>query len=649
VNKTFDPIVVPLVDIETVRSSFDRSELGQWYWLRNGEGAEKILACITHVGSNFVEVKEPSSGRGYRHARVHRNQFEAMLTAEPNAGHFIRERISHYQKALADNMAEIQRLTESLGLAPQLNHSSGDADGKSLAILSGQVDVEDFKKALITAQKETLPALFKRNEDIAGELSRWMGAESLPMLARLEPMKESVKGIEDRLFNIQLYAGMMESVVIVSEGRAASRDERLKVMQRRLYMDEECLLAYESGGMEFKDIHAFDSWLAKPENRDRVLPFQRCMVSMKVRRITKERSTFGSMLSLFVNINAAEDDRLTFLFVRNGEQIYRISTPTDFGELMFPDRAVFDPSEPMMVMVESGSAKIKRMITRREFDSLLAEGLKKEALFKNWFLENPEEEWKAKNPNSSWGFSNPHRDDAFSGRGWEPFDDSSVYFDEALKTIQAEIKEYNRVALVVQGLFDRTKTLMPHNPVQMWKPRSFAQSVELVYDHSMALMYGDAPDISAYVQTCNAQITVDSVIYGQEDAWMISEAGKENRRTDNNWRLSREQRHYYERLRPYGDQGPGRVALMSSWKPRSKVAIFTWERERRNSHHQNDLIKSSISVPVEKLFNVSAYRLGDFKRFFADPRTREQYLTWAPMLLSAEDYHQGKLDAQEPV
>lgn len=648
-NKSFDPAVVPLVEVESVRSSFERAEMGQWYWFKDSDDEEKMLMCITLVGSNFVELKEPSNGRGYRYNRVHRDQFEEKLTFEPNAGHFIRERIAHYQKALSDNLAEIQKLTESLGLAPQLSHSSGDSEGKSLAILSSQVDVESFKKALITAQKQTLPALFEKNEDIARELSRWMGAESLPMLARLEPMKESVKGIEDRLFNIQLYAGMMESVVTVSDGQPAGRDERLKIMQRRLYMDEECLLAYEAGGMEFKDIAAFDAWLAKPENRDRVLPFQRCMVSMKVRRVAKDRPTFGSILSLFVNMNAAADDKLTFLFVRNGEQVYRISTQTDFGELMFPDRAIFDPSEPMVMKVSVGYSKIDKMMTRREFDSLMEEGRQQEAKSQQWLLDNPEDEWKANNPNSSWCFANPYRGDSFSGRGWEPFDDSSVYFDEAMKSIQTEIKEYNRVALVVQGLFDRTTTLMPHHPVQMWKPDSFAQSVELVYDHSMALMYGDAPDIDAYVASCNAQITEDSVVYGQEDAWMVSEAEKENRRTDNNWRLTREQRHHYERLRPYGDPGPGRVAFMAGWKPRSKVATFTWERERRNARYNGDMIKSSMTVPVAKLFNVSAYKIGDFKRFFSDPRTREKYLVWAPMLLSAEDYHQGKLAAQEPV
>jgi len=46
-------------------------------------------------------------------------------------------------------------------------------------------------------------------------------------------------------------------------------------------------------------------------------------------------------------------------------------------------------------------------------------------------------------------------------------------------------------------------------------------------------------------------------------------------------------------------------------------------------------------VPADKLFNVSAYKIGDYKQFFLDPRTRAEYLRWAPMLLAAEEYHAG--------
>ena len=40
---------------------------------------------------------------------------------------------------------------------------------------------------------------------------------------------------------------------------------------------------------------------------------------------------------------------------------------------------------------------------------------------------------------------------------------------------------------------------------------------------------------------------------------------------------------------------------------------------------------------------------GDFKQFFADPRTRADYLEWAAYLLEAEEYHAGNRDVHTPV
>ena len=55
-----------------------------------------------------------------------------------------------------------------------------------------------------------------------------------------------------------------------------------------------------------------------------------------------------------------------------------------------------------------------------------------------------------------------------------------------------------------------------------------------------------------------------------------------------------------------------------------------------------ETIPCSIKVPEEKLFNVSAYKPGDYKQFFQDSRTRAGYLKWAALLLSAEEYQDDR-------
>ncbi len=54
-------------------------------------------------------------------------------------------------------------------------------------------------------------------------------------------------------------------------------------------------------------------------------------------------------------------------------------------------------------------------------------------------------------------------------------------------------------------------------------------------------------------------------------------------------------------------------------------------------------IQTGVTVPASELFNVDAYKPGDFKQFYVDPRTRAGYLQWVEMLLAAEEYHAGNL------
>jgi hypothetical protein len=50
-------------------------------------------------------------------------------------------------------------------------------------------------------------------------------------------------------------------------------------------------------------------------------------------------------------------------------------------------------------------------------------------------------------------------------------------------------------------------------------------------------------------------------------------------------------------------------------------------------------LKTHFKCSDKKVLNVSAYTPGDFLQFYEDPRTRADYLQWAPLLLAAEDWH----------
>ena len=131
---------------------------------------------------------------------------------------------------------------------------------------------------------------------------------------------------------------------------------------------------------------------------------------------------------------------------------------------------------------------------------------------------------------------------------------------------------------------------------------------------------------------------------GQEDAWELHEGAKETARRMASWRWRRED-STVDRCRPYGDPGPGRLAKVVRFSQSARRCTYEWVRERRSvrswrSSEGNEL-RTTFACPDSVLLNVTAYKPGDYKQFYADPRTRAEYLKWAPLLLEAEEYHAG--------
>ncbi len=642
-----DKIIAPLDPVtreSRPEADDDMPKIGDWFWVtsKNYKGEEQTwLGCVMDVGSNYAELHQPHGDSGYATIRVHVDEFDAALKAEPNALEYIARQTARHQGEVNRLMGEVSDLYASLGIeTPKALADHSGAPSTAVATLSAEVDVKRYETALVTAKKETLPKLFERIATANKEMARWMQAPMLPLMAKVGPLKNQIEGINDRIFNISLYAGLTEQVELVNPGaEPAAIDERLHVMQRRLFMDEEALLEYESGGMEFKNIRAFDAWLSKPDNRDRLLPFPRTIAAFRVRRNEKERDSEGSIIRAFINFEIAQADTLTFLYIRNGAQVWRMSCDMDFGPLIFPEVTSLDPGEPMMVKM-SGS-HVDRMMARSQYDYWTAKWQETEMKRRAWNLEHPKD--AIRNPHGFLGAE--VRDDngqrfSFEPGQWRPFDHTNVYYDEAMKNLARQIREYNRVALIIQGLFDRSEVLHPHRPVRSWTAEGFESAIKLVYDGSAVLYAGEKPDFEAFRAKLNASLGFGSVVVGADDYWSRKMGAQETKRRENDWRDKTNYRPTH--FRPYGDPGPGRVATIAEWQPRARKATFRWMREAR-AGRWGTMLPASITVPASALLNISAYTPGDFKQFYRDPRTRADYLKWAWLLLTAEDYHGGKL------
>jgi hypothetical protein len=466
--------------------------------------------------------------------------------------------------------------------------------------------------------------------------------------------------IDDRLFSVSLYAGLVENVKLVRKGEPAFVNDKLHVMQRQCYMDEECLVNYELGGMEFRDIEQFDRWLAKKENFERILPHPRCLVTFRVRRHVKERHA-RSITEYFVNIDLEKQDKYTFLYIRNGQQLYRLDTEIEFGSELFPSQTEFDLTKPMWAKFgwrEKGPAEIitedDYLERKAHWEARLAKQEEARKLHKAWCKEHLT---KAARKNGLHEWDSPFEraaNEYFSLEErmsqWEPFNESSVRYDDIMKSISEQVRSYNRISLIIQGLFDRSMVLHPHLPAKTWSPEGFDQVIALVRDRDHALHHGDPPDFERYKARCNDQLTVGSITIGQDKYWRREEAKKENERRKRRG-SSRYSEHELDEFEPQDDSGPGFIARVTAWSERLRRARYDWVKQRvRNRWRRTEYtqqVPKSISVPEAFLFNISAYKPGDYRQFYVDPRTRAQYLKWAGTLLTAEEYHAGNLKLDE--
>ena len=636
---------------------FKMPEIGQWYWIKqkvsdsykmegNPHPDYKWFACAYMIGSNYVEFRSTNNGCA-TYDRIHFNDLEEKIIYEPNYKKIIEQNAKLYQNKIQSNIKEIQRITKSLGVI-RGDFIDSPSDKPGLVPVTSNIDVKSYKNELIKAKEETIPNLQEQIKIDQEQLKRCISLEALGMTAIAKSFENVVGELEKRIFHVTLYAGLSEEIELVREGEAAKIDDKVHLMQRRLYMDEECLLNYKHGGMEFKHITEFDEWISEDENFYRCLPFPKCIVTFKVRRLKKSRYARDFMSMLF-NFHLEKMDSTTFMYIRNGDKLYRMSTTMDFGEMIFPNLTDFDPQSPKMIKTWGDS--LQDIMSTKDWEYHRDEEIKTKKAYEQWWIDNPYEKWLKDNNREDDGddffyrVANPYRNhsyDSYTSDKWQPLDKNNVFYDEGMKSINDKMEEYNRIALIVQGLLDRSDVLAPLPVVNLRNNMDFQERVKLLYDGDHVLYHGEKPSVKEYVDYCNSQITKDSVFFGQYDYWERAEAKKENKRAERRYWNGGDRERDVERYRPYGNPGPYSISS-GKLQPRVRRVKFEWQRQIVSfaNGRYGEMKNTSISVPIDELFNVSAYKIGDYKRFFQDPRTRQEYLKWAPMLLAAEEYHAG--------
>jgi len=627
------PDVIPNVAHLRDDDDGDNLAVGQWYWTVVKD--ERWLGCLVHIGSNYVQVQRVGVEH-FTSVRIHLDEFHKHCVEpenEPNV--YIGQKVEEHRHQVQGLMGRVKQLCAKFGLTPAgaLPAESSQTSG-ALVVAHGVSDIQKHRSDLVKAKEETLPNLFKEIEKHHRQMANWMKAELAPLKANENVLKAQTRGLEDQIFTVDLYAGLSEELVLLRDGKPAPDEEKIRLYQRRHYMDEECLLQYESGGMDFRGIGSFDQWLMKDENRERILPKPRCIVAFRVRRHNKEREVLSlSDLSLsdFITFQGFDEaDKWTFLYLRNGDRYFRLSTTIEFGERLFPDigRSKLLGGEELYIM-PGWTRSSECLITERELIAKREKEAKERAKYEDKLAA-----WKKADPKARglrphlWLGSRP------SSERYEPLNQDSVYYDDAMAEIHKAARDHNRVSVVLQGLLDRSTAFQPHPPWRLWTIEGFQGAVELIYNDSRGLVAGEKPDFEAFRKRLNATLKRGSKTVGQEYFWLRREAKKENDRRGDSFP--------YTTFQPYGNPGPGVVAEVSGMSRDKTKVKFTWERKRLSYGYDRSPIRCHLEVPIDRVLNVDAYEPGSYQQFYRDHRTRAEYLKWAPLLLACEDHYQEK-------
>ncbi len=607
------------------------------------ERTDRWFGCVTHIGSNYIQLKGPFG----REARIHGEDFDRSCLFEENPQRVIAENVGKHEMEVRELMGQVKQIMARLAVTngPTLPSST---EAGALAIYEGKT-MDGYKRSLILAKEKTVPDLFKEIKGANARLAKWLCAEIIPMEAQADAMEPAIDRIKDRIFSVELYAGLVEKVQQITDGEPAELLEKIHIFQRRYYMDEECLAYYECGGMDFKSLKAFDQWLAKPVNLNRILPFPKCVAAFQVRRTRKYREVID--LQDFFRIRDEEKlDKKTFLYIRNGDRLYRLGTEIEFGKKLFPDLDNQKYTGKLYSYAHSDGS-VEDVITENQWLGMQENERENERKEKVRY-----DAWKAAQEakpegerESNWWMHEDHRFNAKSHR-YKAYDRNNVYYDDISKYIQDEMTRHNRLVLVLQGLLDRSPILHPHPQWHLWTDGGFQEGLELVYDDSRALRAGPAPDFRAYQQALNAQLKPGDVTYGQHDSWLRYEAAKESERRASDWRYHGDRSWNRTHFQPDGNPGPGKLARVVRVDLKRGVATYQWLRDRKaevTPRGASDQIGCTFTTKLQNVLNVSAYRSGDFMPFFADPATRANYLQWAPFLLEAEEYHAGNRKVRE--
>ena len=231
-----------------------------------------------------------------------------------------------YQSAIAALISDFEKALLDPSFLEE--NEEEDSSGTALIVTGGKKLYEDTAYALEAARSRV---------------------EIMTMMAKqkLEAIQEIASALQEKLTKVmrvigilEVYLGVHEEIFQLTQGTPAPIHEPISIRQLILYMDEEAGIVEIFHGKEgfsfekdinFASVDQFDKWLLEDGHIDIVLPEKRGVVALRPSR----QDRYGH-LDPWSRSNSEKEDKMIYLLIRNGENLYRIWTSIMMKDTLFP-------------------------------------------------------------------------------------------------------------------------------------------------------------------------------------------------------------------------------------------------------------------------------------------------------------------------
>jgi len=265
-----------------------------------------------------------------------------------------------------------------------------------------------------------------------------------------------ISRINKVIYSLEIYLGVNEDIVQIQKGNNAPADATIFFRQKLLFMDSE-MADPDNDGIDFKSIDKFEDWLLKENdyhkkpNYQVSIPEEKCVVAFRVRERSKTREGWHS----FSKVQAEIWDRKTYIFIRNGTNIYSIWADINIYPRLFPQRDEF--IKELDGFASSKTAR-EESILKYKLQILLMQGIIErtpvfQPLSKNINLFDPE----------------IHNTDLikFVYDDEISLTDGTIVYKDWKKKVNENIKEGSRV--ILSGVGERGYTVSEFVQDRLWK------------------------------------------------------------------------------------------------------------------------------------------------------------------------------------